>query len=113
MLEHSILNTGLDSKGKDILDSYDCLETGIIDKIIKEPPLGASKGLEDMSRLIKINLINELSVLNYTSKRKLIRTRIKKFQEIDMRYNKLVESVSNEIKVWRNVLRAGYKALRN
>ena len=113
MLEHSILNTGLDSKGKDILDAYDCLETGIIDKIIKEPPLGASKGLEDMSRLIKINLINELSVLNYTSKRKLIRTRIKKFQEIDMRYNKLVESVSNEIKVWRNVLRAGYKALRN
>lgn len=113
MLEYSILNTGLDSKGKDILDSYDCLETGIIDKIIKEPPLGASKGLEDMSRLIKINLINELSVLNYTSKRKLIRTRIKKFQEIDMRHNKLVESVSNEIKVWRNVLKAGYKALRN
>ena len=30
-----------------------------------------------------------------------------------MRHNKLVESVSNEIKVWRNVLKAGYKALRN
>ena len=113
MLEYSILNTGLDSKGKDILDSYDCLDIGIIDKIIKEPPLGASKGLEDMSRLIKINIINELSILNYTSKRKLIRTRIRKFQEIDMRHTKLVESVSNEIKVWRNVLKAGYKALRN
>ena len=113
MLEHSILNTGLESKGKDVLDAFDCLETGIIDKIIKEPPLGASKGLEDMSRLIKINIINELSILNYTSKRKLVRNRIKKFQEIDMSHTKLVESVSNEIKIWRNVLRAGYKALKN
>lgn len=113
MLEYSILNTGLDSAGKDILSSYDCLETGIIDKIIQEPPLGASKGLEDMSRLIKISLINQLSILNYTSKRKLVKSRIKKFQAIDMSHKKLTESVSNEIKIWRNVLRAGYKALRS
>ena len=113
MLEYSILNTGLDSAGKDILSSYDCLETGIIDKIIQEPPLGASKGLEDMSRLIKISLINQLSILNYKSKRKLVKSRIKKFQAIDMSHKKLTESVSNEIKIWRNVLRAGYKALRS
>tara|TARA_B100000214_G_scaffold44526_1_gene27980 strand:+ start:4176 stop:5831 length:1656 start_codon:yes stop_codon:yes gene_type:complete len=113
MLEYSILNTGLDSAGKDILSAYDCLETGIIDKIIQEPPLGASKGLEDMSRLIKISLINQLSILNYTSKRKLVKSRIKKFQAIDMSHKKLTESVSNEIKIWRNVLRAGYKALRS
>ena len=113
MLEYSILNTGLDSAGKDILSSYDCLETGIIDKIIQEPPLGASKGLEDMSRLIKISLINHLSILNYKSKRKLVKSRIKKFQAIDMSHKKLTESVSNEIKIWRNVLRAGYKALRS
>ena len=113
MLEYSILNTGLDSAGKDILSAYDCLETGIIDKIIQEPPLGASKGLEDMSRLIKISLINQLSILNYTSKRKLVKSRIKKFQAIDMSHKKLTESVSNEIKIWRNVLRTGYKALRS
>ncbi len=113
MLEYSILNTGLDSAGKDILSAYDCLETGIIDKIIQEPPLGASKGLEDMSRLIKISLINQLSILNYTSKRKLVKSRIKKFQAIDMSHKKLTESVSNEIKIWRNVLKAGYKALRS
>ena len=113
MLEYSILNTGLDSAGKDILSAYDCLETGIIDKIIQEPPLGASKGLEDMSRLIKISLINQLSILNYKSKRKLVKSRIKKFQAIDMSHKKLTESVSNEIKIWRNVLRAGYKALRS
>ena len=66
-----------------------------------------------MSRLIKISLINQLSILNYTSKRKLVKSRIKKFQAIDMSHKKLTESVSNEIKIWRNVLKAGYKALRS
>jgi len=115
MLENSIFHTNNDkeSKNNKHMTSLDCIDTGLIDKIIPEPPLGASKGPEDMSRIIKINIINELSILNYTSKRKLSRNRIRKFQEIDFANNKLLETVAGEIKIWRNVLRAGYKALRN
>ena len=115
MLENSIFYTSTDKENlKNIqMNAKECLETGLINKIIQEPPLGASKGPEDMSRIIKINIINELSSLNYISKRKLIRNRIRKFREIDMSNKKLIENVSNEMKIWRNVLKAGYRALRN
>jgi acetyl-CoA carboxylase carboxyl transferase subunit beta len=115
MLENSIFytSTDMEENNNNELDAINCLEIGIANKIIQEPPLGASKGPEDMSRLIKISIIKELSDLNYKSKRKLVRTRFKKFQEIDMGNNKLIENVSNEMKIWRNVLKAGYKALRN
>ena len=46
--------------------------------------------------MIKADIIKELSDLNYKSKRKLARTRVKKFQEIDMGNNKLIENVSND-----------------
>tara|TARA_Y100001960_G_scaffold71093_1_gene75222 strand:+ start:21913 stop:23571 length:1659 start_codon:yes stop_codon:yes gene_type:complete len=114
MLENSIFYTNTDFEtSNNELNAVNCLEIGLINKIIQEPPLGASKGPEDMSRLIKISIIKELSDLNYKSKRKLARTRVKKFQEIDMGNNKLIENVSNEMKIWSNVLKAGYKALRN
>ena len=115
MLENSFFNTSSDNeslKNKQ-MNAIDCLETGLVDRIIPEPPLGASKGPEDMARIIKINIINELSILNYVSKRKLTRNRVKKFQEIDLGNNQLIETVAGEIKIWRNVLKASYKALRN
>ena len=114
ILENSVFYTSTDNQdSNNELSALDCLEIGLADKIIQEPPLGASKGPEDMSRLIKISIIKELSDLNYKSKRKLVNSRVKKFQEIDMGNNKLIENVSNEMKIWRNVLKAGYRALRN
>ena len=115
MLENSIFQTSTDNENIKInqMSSLECLETGLIDNIVNEPPLGASKGPEDMARIIKINIINELSGLNYVSKRKLTRNRVRKFQEIDFDNKKLIETVADEINIWRNVLKAGYKAFKN
>ena len=90
MLENSIFYTSTDKENlKNIqMNAKECLETGLINKIIQEPPLGASKGPEDMSRIIKINIINELSSLNYISKRKLIRNSQRNFRKFRRNFPK-------------------------
>ena len=113
MLENAIFIPNNQDQKKEYLDATDCLENNVIDSIIPEPPLGAAKGPEDMARLIKISLINGLSELNHTGMKKTLSNRNKKFLNVDMGENKLLLTVTNEMKIWKDVLEASYKAFRN
>ena len=113
MLENAIFIPNNQDQKKEYLDATDCLENNAIDSIIPEPPLGAAKGPEDMARLIKISLINGLSELNHTSMKKTLSNRNKKFLNVDMGENKLLLTVTNEMKIWKDVLEASYRAFRN
>ena len=113
MLQNAIFIPNNKDQKMEFLSSSDCLNNYIIDSIIPEPPLGAAKGPEDMARLIKISLINALSELNHTSIKKTLSKRNKKFLSSDFGDKKLMLTVTNEIKIWKEVLEASYKALKN
>ena len=112
MLENSIFWPNNQNLDIDFLTSKECLDNNLIDFVIPEPPLGAGKGPEDMARLIKISLINEFSLLNSFSSHKLLKNRNSKFLNIDLGENKLFNTVSNELKLWKEVLGASYKGFR-
>jgi len=114
MLEHSVFWAGdiVEKKSnKEKISAKKALESKIVDAVIPEPPFGASKSPEDMSRILKIYIINTFSVLNYTNKKKIISNRLNKFAPTYYD-KKLISTVTNEVKIWRNVLEASYKALR-
>ncbi|MEC7870563.1 MAG: carboxyl transferase domain-containing protein [Chloroflexota bacterium] len=114
MLEHSIFWAGdiVEKKSNnEKISAKKALESKIVDAVIPEPPFGASKSPEDMSRILKIYIINTFSVLNYTNKKKIISNRLNKFAP-SYYDKKLISTVTNEVKIWRNVLEASYKALR-
>ena len=114
MLEHSIFWAGdiVEKKSnKEKISAKKALESKIVDAVIPEPPFGASKSPEDMSRILKIYIINTFSLLNYTNKKKIISNRLNKFAPTYYD-KKLISTVTNEVKIWRKVLEASYKALR-
>ena len=112
MLENAIFWPNNQNIGIEFLTSKECLDNNLIDSIIPEPPLGAGKGPEDMARLIKISLINAFSSLNSINSKNLLKNRNKKFLTIDLRDKKLISTVSEEIKLWKEVLEASYKGLK-
>jgi len=114
MLEHSIFWAGdiVEKKSnKEKISAKKALESKIVDAVIPEPPFGASKSPEDMSRILKIYIIDAFSILNYTNKKKIISNRLNKFSPTYYD-KKLISTVTNEVKIWRKVLEASYKALR-
>ena len=114
MLEHSIFWAGdiVEKKSnKEKISAKKALESKIVDAVIPEPPFGASKSPEDMSRILKIYIINTFSLLNYTNNKKIISNRLNKFAPTYYD-KKLISTVTNEVKIWRKVLEASYKALR-
>ena len=114
MLEHSIFWAGdiVEKKSsKEKISAQKVLESKIVDAVIPEPPFGASKSPEDMSRILKIYIINTFSILNYTSKKKIISNRVNKFAPTYYD-KKLISTVTNEVKIWKSVFEASYKALR-
>ena len=64
-----------------------------------------------MIKCLKIYIINTFSLLNYTNKKKIISNRLNKFAPTYYD-KKLISTVTNEVKIWRKVLEASYKALR-
>ena len=74
------------SKSKDVAEimgitSYELLERGIIEKIIKEPRGGAHKNIELVANSIKEELINEFKILNNKSKEILLEERYLRFRK--------------------------------
>lgn len=73
------------SKSKEVAEtmgitSYDLLEGGVIEKIIKEPKGGAHKSVDLVANSIKEDLINEIKVLESKDKDKLLEERYLRFR---------------------------------
>lgn len=73
------------SKSKEVAEamgitSYDLLEGGVIEKIIKEPKGGAHKSVDLVANSIKEELINEIKVLESKDRNKLLEERYLRFR---------------------------------
>ena len=73
------------SKSKEVAEtmgitSYDLLEGGVIEKIIKEPKGGAHKSVDLVANSIKEELINEIKVLESKDRDKLLEERYLRFR---------------------------------
>lgn len=73
------------SKSKEVAEtmgitSYDLLEGGVIEKIIKEPKGGAHKNVDLVASSIKEELINEIKVLESKDRDKLLEERYLRFR---------------------------------
>ncbi|WP_411168534.1 acetyl-CoA carboxylase carboxyltransferase subunit alpha [Clostridium sp. MB05] len=62
------------------ITSYDLLEGGVIEKIIKEPKGGAHKNVDLVANSIKEELINEIKVLESKDRNKLLEERYLRFR---------------------------------
>ena len=62
------------------ITSYDLLEKGIIEKIIKEPAGGAQNDINFVANEIKTNLINEIKLLQNKTVRELLNQRYLRFR---------------------------------
>lgn len=74
------------SKSKEVAElmgitSYELLEKGVIEKIIKEPKGGAHKNLDLVANSIKEELINEIDILEKKSKDNLLEERYLRFRK--------------------------------
>lgn len=64
------------------LTSYDLLDFGVIDKVLKEPIGGASKDLKTMCKAIKKEIIETVNELENLDKDELIEKRYQKFRKM-------------------------------
>lgn len=63
------------------ITSYELLEKGVIEKIIKEPKGGAHKNIDLVAASIKEELIKELKILESKTKEELLEERYKRFRK--------------------------------
>ena len=63
------------------ITSYDLLEKGVIEKIIKEPAGGAQNDINFVANEIKSNLINEIKILQNKTVRELLNERYLRYRD--------------------------------
>ena len=63
------------------ITSYDLLEKGVIEKIIKEPAGGAQNDINFVANEIKSNLINEIKILQNRAVRELLNERYLRYRD--------------------------------
>ena len=64
------------------LTARDCLELGIVDEVVQEPPGGAHTNPDEAARQLRRVLLQELADLQSMSKYKILRERYKKFRNM-------------------------------
>ena len=64
------------------LTSYDLLDFGVIDKVLKEPIGGASKELKTICKSMKKEIVEAIAELKELDKDKLIENRYQKFRKM-------------------------------
>jgi acetyl-CoA carboxylase carboxyl transferase subunit beta len=93
------------------LTAQDCRDYGIIDRIIQEPPGGAHEDPDEASRQLRRILLQELADLQEVSKRKMLRSRYKKFREMGKYSSRFRTAVSRETSALKSFVGSGVKRL--
>ena len=95
------------------LTSADCLEMGIIDKIIDEPEGGAHRNHDESARLLEESILEEIISIRDVFPKTLSRRRLKKFRQMGEYSQKYKPALTEEMKIWRTALTAGVSSLRS
>jgi len=93
------------------LTAQDCLDYGIVDLIVQEPPGGAHVDPEEAGRQLRRILLQELAELRSESKRKMLRSRYKKFRNMGEYSSRFRTAVGREASALQGYVATGVRRI--
>ena len=89
--------------------SRDCLELGIIDRVVTEPPSGAHSDPDEAARLLRRAIVSELSDLQSATPKRRHRDRYKKYRGMGEYSSRIRVKIAKEVNSIQNLVRAGWE----
>ena len=93
------------------LTAQDCLELGIADIVVPEPPGGAHTNPDDAARQLRRMLLRELAELQAMSERRMLRERYKKFRKIGEYSSHFRAAITREVNALQGFVATGVKRI--
>ena len=93
------------------LTARDCLDLGIIDHVVAEPPSGAHSDPDEAARLLHRAIVSELSSLQSMSQKKRDRERYKKYRNMGEYSSRIRVKIAKEVNSFQNMVRSGWERL--
>ena len=93
------------------LTARDCLELGIIDEVVREPPGGAHTNPDEAARQLRRVLLQELADLQTMSKRKVLRERYKKFRNMGEYSSHFRVAITREVNALQGLVATGVRRI--
>ena len=94
------------------LTAHDCFELGIVDLIVQEPAGGAHVNPTEAARHLRRVLLQELSVLQAGSRKRLLRSRYKKFRNMGEYSSHFRTAITREVNSLRGIVSTGVRRMR-
>ena len=91
------------------LTSKDCLEMGIVDRVVQEPPGAAHNNPDEVARELRSVLLGELAELESMSSRRRMHRRYKKFRNIGEYSSRLRTAIAREVDALQGYVVSGVK----
>ena len=82
-----------------MLTAQDCVELGIVDQIIPEPPGGSHNSLQEAANTIQASLLKHIAELSKLSEGKLLKRRYQKFRRMGETSNYSQEAMNREVEL--------------
>ena len=95
------------------LTAHDCLELGIIDQIVAEPPTGAHSDPDEAARILGRALVNELAKLQSRPAKKREKQRYAKYRGMGVYSSQIKATFAREFNAVQNLIRLGLGKLAN
>ena len=89
------------------LTAHDCLDLGIIDQIVAEPPSGAHADPDEAARILERALVEAIAQLQAQASRKREKTRYAKYRGMGVYSSQIRAAVAREVNSFQNFLKSG------
>ena len=96
-----------------MLTARDCVELGIVDGIVPEPPSGSHTNPKEAAAALQTSVLRELVGLSKLSHGKLLKQRYRKFRRMGERSDYSHEAVNREVELLRGISDGERKPERN
>ncbi len=93
------------------LTAHDCLELGIIDSIVAEPPNGAHTDPDEAARTLGRAIVSELARLQARSPKKRTSERYSKYRSMGVYSSHIKVTIAREVNAVQNMIRSGLDRL--
>ncbi len=93
------------------LTARDCMDFGIIDRIVAEPPNGAHSDPDEAARLLERAIVEELTKLQPVSSKKRMRQRYAKYRGMGEYSSRIRATVARESNALQNMVSSGVRKL--
>ena len=95
------------------LTAHDCLDLGIIDQIVAEPPNGAHADPDEAARMLERVILSEMARLQERSAKKRSSERYTKYRNMGVYSSQIRATIARELNTVQNLIRTGLGKLSN